>query len=81
MRITAANARLSILKKRPAVVTGGGYPRGRVIEIFGPESSGKTTLALHAIAEVQRTGGISNGSDNIRAQNYIMCNLQAQLRL
>ncbi len=35
----------------------GGYPRGRVVEIFGPESSGKTTLALHAIAEVQRTGG------------------------
>ncbi len=35
----------------------GGYPRGRIIEIFGPESSGKTTVALHAIAEVQRTGG------------------------
>ena len=35
----------------------GGYPRGRVVEIFGPESSGKTTLALHAIAQVQRTGG------------------------
>jgi recombination protein RecA len=37
---------------------GGGYPKGRVVEIYGPESSGKTTLALHAIAEVQRTGGI-----------------------
>ena len=35
----------------------GGYPRGRVVEIFGPESSGKTTLSLHAIAEAQRNGG------------------------
>ncbi|MBN1617392.1 MAG: recombinase RecA [Spirochaetales bacterium] len=37
----------------------GGYPRGRIIEIYGPESSGKTTLALHAIAESQRSGGIA----------------------
>ena len=37
----------------------GGYPRGRVIEIYGPESSGKTTLAIHAIAEAQKTGGIA----------------------
>jgi recombination protein RecA len=37
----------------------GGYPRGRVIEVFGPESSGKTTLALHAIAEAQRAGGVA----------------------
>lgn len=53
----------------PAISTGslgldiamgvGGFPRGRVIEIFGPESSGKTTLALHAIAEAQKTGGIA----------------------
>lgn len=37
----------------------GGYPRGRIIEIFGPESSGKTTLAIHAIAEAQKLGGIA----------------------
>ena len=37
----------------------GGYPKGRVVEIFGPESSGKTTLALHAIAEAQKAGGIA----------------------
>ena len=37
----------------------GGYPRGRIIEIFGPESSGKTTLAIHAIAEVQKAGGMA----------------------
>ena len=56
-------------QKVPAISTGsigldaalgvGGLPRGRIIEIFGPESSGKTTLALHAIAETQRTGGIA----------------------
>lgn len=37
----------------------GGYPKGRVVEIFGPESSGKTTLALHAIAEAQKAGGLA----------------------
>ena len=36
-----------------------GYPKGRVVEIYGPESSGKTTLAIHAIAEVQKQGGIA----------------------
>ena len=40
-----------------AAVGVGGVPRGRIVEIYGPESSGKTTLALHAIAEAQRNGG------------------------
>ena len=38
----------------------GGYPKGRIIEIFGPESSGKTTLAIHAIAECQKAGGVAD---------------------
>jgi len=37
----------------------GGYPKGRIVEVYGPETSGKTTIALHAIAEVQKTGGIA----------------------
>ncbi|HCP42303.1 MAG TPA: DNA recombination/repair protein RecA, partial [Barnesiella intestinihominis] len=41
----------------------GGYPRGRVIEIYGPESSGKTTVALHMVAEVQKRGGIAGFVD------------------
>lgn len=47
----------------------GGFPRGRIIEIFGPESSGKTTLTLHAIAEVQKLGGICAFIDTEHALN------------
>ncbi|MDF9824623.1 recombination protein RecA [Breznakia sp. PF5-3] len=53
----------------------GGYPRGRIIEVYGPESSGKTTLALHAIAEVQKAGGraafidAENAIDPLYAKN------------
>lgn len=47
----------------------GGYPRGRVIEIYGPESSGKTTLAIHAIAEAQKAGGIAAFIDAEHAFN------------
>ncbi len=59
----------SLVAEVPAISTGsialdvalgvGGLPRGRIVEIYGPESSGKTTLALHAIAEAQREGGIA----------------------
>ena len=43
----------------------GGLPKGRVVEIYGPESSGKTTLALHVVAEVQKNGGTAAFVDNI----------------
>ena len=59
----------SATQRLPSISTGalsldialgiGGVPRGRVVEIFGPESSGKTTLALHVVAEAQRNGGIA----------------------
>jgi recombination protein RecA len=47
----------------------GGYPRGRIIEIFGPESSGKTTLSLHAVAEAQKGGGVCAYIDTEHALN------------
>jgi recombination protein RecA len=65
MKLGTAEAPVNV----PAISTGslgldialgvGGFPRGRVIEIFGPEASGKTTLTLHAIAEVQKAGGVA----------------------
>ena len=54
----------------------GGYPKGRIIEIYGPEGSGKTTLAIHAIAEAQRRGGIAafidaeHAFDRFYAENW-----------
>ena len=75
----------SVIENIPTVSTGsigldvalgvGGLPRGRVIEIYGPESSGKTTLAIHAIAEAQKSGGIAafidaeHAFDRFYAQN------------
>lgn len=56
-------------------LSGGGFPRGRIIEIYGPESSGKTTLALHAIESAQRAGGVcafvdmEHALDPVYAQN------------
>lgn len=54
----------------------GGYPRGRIIEMYGPESSGKTTLALHAVAEVQKLGGVAAYID---AEHALDSNYAAQL--
>src|SRR6184192_1453980 len=56
----------------------GGYPRGRVIEVFGPESSGKTTLTLHAIAEAQRLGGTAAFVD---AEHALDANYSRKLRV
>ena len=62
----------------------GGYPKGRIIEIYGPESSGKTTLALHAIAECQKQGGraafidAEHAIDPVYAKN-LGVNLKAQI--
>ena len=47
----------------------GGYPKGRIIEIFGPEASGKTTLSLHAVAEAQKAGGVCAYIDTEHALN------------
>ena len=57
----------------------GGYPRGRVIEIYGPESSGKTTLAIHAIAEAQKAGGIAAIIDAEHAFDLIVIDSVAAL--
>ena len=56
----------------------GGYPKGRVIEIYGPESSGKTTLTLHAIAECQKAGGIAAFID---AEHALIDFMQKNLEL
>ncbi len=59
----------------------GGFPRGRVIEIYGPESSGKTTFALHAIAEAQKAGGIAAFIDAEHAfDRFMQKNLALMLK-
>ena len=58
----------------------GGYPRGRVIEIYGPESSGKTTLALHAIASAQKSGGIAAFIDAEHALDPVYARHWASIR-
>src|SRR5260221_706015 len=76
---------MNLMGQIPVVSTGslavnlalgiGGFPKGRIVEIYGPEASGKTTMCLHAIAEVQKQGGtaafidVENALDPIRAQN------------
>ena len=51
----------------------GGYPKGRIIEIYGPESSGKTTVALHAVAQAQKEGGIAAFIDAGACLGSILC--------
>ena len=59
---------------------GKGFPRGRVVEIFGPESSGKTTLALHAVANAQEEGGICAFVDAARARPGLRPQARGQAR-
>jgi recombination protein RecA len=56
------------------IALGGGYPKGRIIEIYGPESSGKSTLALHAIAEIQKEGGVAAYIDAEQAFDFVYAN-------
>jgi len=56
-----------------AALGGGGFPKGRIVEIYGPESSGKTTLALHAIAECQKKGGTAAFVDAEHALDPVYC--------
>ena len=51
----------------------GGLPRGRIVELYGPESSGKSTLALHVVAEAQRNGGVCAYIDAEHAMDPIYC--------
>ena len=57
----------------------GGFPRGRVVEVFGPESSGKTTLALHVIAEAQREGGTAVFVDAEHALDAVYAGFEFQV--